>query len=536
MGVDLCRVTHPEPNDPRPSALIIGSGFGGAMAAHVLVHAGWRVTMVERGGWVDRGPGNWEPEAVGNLGPHYTADHLYADMRHGRPRDVGGYHCVGGPSVFYGGVSLRFREADFEPVAEIDGESAAAWPYRYEDLEPWYTRAETLLGVAGQEDEDPTEPRHGAPYLHPPLPLAPISARIARAASSLGLRPFRLPLALNTAVVPGRATCIACATCDGYACAIEAKNDLATVVLGPLLARGLDLQSDTVVTRLHHDGRRVTSASGTDLQSGEPATFAASQVILAAGALATPHLLLESGLDRLGPGGDAVGRYLTRHKNEIVLGFFASPPDPDRRFHKQLGIHDFYFGAPDGRGPAARLGGLQQLPTPPVALARDGLPWLLKPLAPLVRHLTGLLLIAEDQPRRDNRVTLGTTTDREGMRRLEIHHQYSARDLAAAAVLRRAARRILRRTGALVCYTHVIDTWSHALGTARMGVDPATSVLDGDCRVRGIDNLLVTDGSALPRAAGVNPSLTIAANALRAASRLVERVGTPGLAARSRHG
>lgn len=522
-------MSDPTTTEATPTALIIGSGFGGAMAAQALVGAGWRVTLVERGGWVERGPWNWEPSQVGNLGPHYTGDDLHLDTSRPGPRPVGAYHAVGGPSVFYGGVSLRYREADFEPTPTIDGESGARWPFDYAALEPYYGRAELLLGVSGTSGEDPTEPPRSAGYPAPPLPLAPISERIARAARALGFRPFRLPLALNTTPQEGRATCIACATCDGYACAIEAKNDLATVIIRPLLARGLALHTETVITRLHADGRRITAATGKDLRSGRSVRFEADHVVLAAGALATPHLLLASGLEHRNPAGDAIGRYLTRHKNEILLGFFAARPDPEGTFHKQLGIHDLYFGAPDG--PSGRAGGLQQLPTPPVALARDGLPWPIKPLAPLVSHLTGLLVIAEDQPRHDNHVRLGHGTNRDGMPRLEIRHRYSARDLAAARALRRAARRILRRAGALFCYRHVIDTWSHALGTVRMGADPATSPLDGDCRFRGLDNLLVTDGSAMPRSAGVNPSLTIAANALRAATRLAARTtGATGIA------
>ncbi len=525
-------MSQPAKTEANPSALVIGSGFGGAMAAHALIEAGWRVTLVERGGWVARGPQNWAPDAVGNLGPHYVGQDLYADTTGGRRRAVGAYHCVGGPSVFYGGVSLRFREADFLPNDAIDGDSGACWPFGYGTLEPHYARAESLLGVAGVAGEDPTEPWRSAPYPAPPLPLAPVSERIAAAARDLGLQPFRLPLALNTVERPGRHACVACPTCDGYACAIEAKNDLATVILRPLLARGLELHHDTVITRLHVEADRVAAATGHHLPSGTPVRFGADHVVLAAGALATPHLLLASGLASRNPGGDALGRYLTRHKNEILLGFFARRPDRVGEFHKQLGIHDLYFGAPGG--PDARAGALQQLPTPPEALARDGLPWALKPLAPLVRHLTGLLLIAEDQPRAGNRVLLGTGTDRDGMPRLEIRHQYSERDLAAAAALRRAARRILRRAGALFLYRHVIDTWSHALGTVRMGVDPRSSLLDGDCRFRGLANLLVTDGSALPRAAGVNPSLTIAANALRAAERLAIRAAA-GTATAERH-
>ncbi len=496
------------------------------MAAQALIDAGWRVTMVERGTWVPRGPENWHAESVGTLGPHYSKTDLYRANSEATTKPVGAFHCVGGPSVFYGGVSLRFREADFAATPVIAGTSGAAWPFDYAALEPYYAKAETLIGVAGQAGIDPTEPPRSGPFPADPLPLAPVSERIAAAARAEGLTPFPLPLAINTGERPGRTTCIACPTCDGFACAIEAKNDLATTVIRPLLARGLDLRPETVITGLEVTDGRVVVAVGTDRRHGTPVRFETPWVVLAAGALATPHLLLASGLAEHNPAGDHVGRYLMRHKNEILLGFFRRRPDPEQRFHKQLGIHDLYLGDPAGGGPSGPLGALQQLPTPPVSLARDGLPGPLKPLAGLVSHLTGLLVIAEDQPQATNRVRLDGGHDRDGMPRLVIEHRYSQRDLDATAVLRGTARRVLRRAGAWFVYRHVIDTWSHALGTVRMGPDPTTAPLDGDSRFRGIDNLLVVDGSALPRSAGVNPSLTIAANALRAADRLAQRVAS----------
>src|SRR5512143_431646 len=114
----------PPPLPPRPAAtkfgvmnfdaIVVGSGFGGALAAKVLVEAGWRVLMLERGEWVSRGAHNWTPEGVGQLTDHYSLEAPYLADPAG-PRPLGAYHCVGGPSVFYGGVSLRFRERDFEP-------------------------------------------------------------------------------------------------------------------------------------------------------------------------------------------------------------------------------------------------------------------------------------------------------------------------------------------------------------------------------------------------------------------------------------
>jgi len=504
-------------------AIVIGSGFGGAMTARVLVEAGWSVLMLERGDWVTRGAENWSAGAVGPLTAHYSTESPYLLTGGGGETQVGAFHCVGGPSVFYGGVAFRFRAEDFEHNPEIAGATGARWPWAYDEIEPYYGEAERILGVAGESGIDPTEPRRSVPYPQPPADLAPISRRIRGAAEELGCRPFRLPLAINYATGPRRNPCIGCGTCDGFACAIGAKNDLATVIVAPLLRLGLQLRVNTVVTGLTAEGGRITAVQAVDSVSGCAVSYRAGTVILAAGALASPHLLLTSGLNKLNPGGHLVGRYLMRHLNEIVFGVFPQPPNPDSGFHKQLAIHDFYFGHQLLRNPRGKLGGIQQLATPPVGLVRTQLPRLLgAACAPWVDHLTGLLVIAEDQPQYENRVVLdGGPTDRYGLPRLRVDHRYSDRDVAAGRALAGRARAILRQAGAWAFYHHRIRTLSHAVGTVRMGPDPRTSALDRDCRFRGLENLYVVDGSALPTSAGVNPSLTIAANSLRAAHRMI---------------
>lgn len=144
------------------------------------------------------------------------------------------------------------------------------------------------------------------------------------------------------------------------------------------------------------------------------------------------------------------------------------------------------------------------------------------PLGGFVEHLISALVIAEDEPQPDNRVTLDASDrDSFGLPRLVVSHSYSAGDKRRRRMLVRRAKRILRRVGAWSFYTHNIKTFSHAFGTVRMGEDSTGSPLDPDSRFRGIENLLVVDGSALPTGGAVNPSLTIAANALRAADRLV---------------
>jgi choline dehydrogenase-like flavoprotein len=194
-------------------------------------------------------------------------------------------------------------------------------------------------------------------------------------------------------------------------------------------------------------------------------------------------------------------------------------------FHKQVGIHDFYFGHPAIPGPAGKLGGLQQLATPPAELVKAHLPRPLRSVvAAMVPHVTGLLVMAEDQPRPDNRVEIDPrSVDRYGLPQLVITHRYGRRDREAGSALVRQARRLLRHAGAGLTCVRPIRTFSHAVGTLRMGPDPSTSVLDLDGRFRGTDNLYVTDASAFPTSGGVNPSLTIAAHALRVGERLGTR-------------
>ncbi|HEY0986894.1 MAG TPA: GMC family oxidoreductase [Kofleriaceae bacterium] len=499
-------------------AVIVGSGFGGAMAAHRLVAAGARVLMIERGEWVPRGPEAWLPGASLELTPAYAKDIPYRCATGGHGNVIGGYACVGGPSVYYGCVAFRFRERDFTGDAGVIGDSGAAWPVRYDELEPYYREAEQLLRIAGDDAGDPTAPRRAAPFPFPPARLAHVTERMVDSAVALGLSPFHLPLAID------HARCVACRTCDTYACAIEAKNDVATTMIRPLIARGLTLETGTVAVRIEVADGAARRIHVVRRATGRPEAIAARHIIIAAGALGSAHLVLASRLDELSPARAAVGRYLMRHANAMTFGFYPERPDREHRFHKQIALHDWYFGDPAGSDTdgLTKLGGVQQMMTPPVELVRAHLPRPLRALAAFTEHLTGLLCIAEDQPDAGNGCSVDwSVRDAYGLPQLVIDHRYSARDRAASGALVRRARRVLAHTGALFSYTHRVKTFSHAVGTLRMGLDPATSPLDEVCRFRNVANLWVTDGSALPMSAGVNPSLTIAANALRAADAIV---------------
>lgn len=500
--------------ETRSDVVVVGSGFGGAMAARTLLEAGYGVRILERGPWLDRR----EPAAP--RGPRDLDAFFDSPVPHRLGRGGNGVvpddqANVGGPSVFFAAVSSRFRAADFDPAPEIVGDSGASWPITYADLEPYYAEAEAALGVAGPEAGGATEPPRSRPYAQPLPPLSETARRLDGAARRLGYTPFRLPLAINYQHGHGRRSCESCAFCDGFPCLIGAKNDVASRILPPLLERGLELEPSTIATRLLRRGRRIVAVEARDASTGERSRHHADLHVLAAGSLASPGLVLVSGLQRVNRAGDLVGRFLTRHCNAHVFGLFWNRPDSTREFHKQLGIDDFYFGDPRGKGPAGKLGMIQQMATPWVAVVLA--PRALAPVArPLVEHMTGFIVMAEDQPRRENRVVMDGLA-RTGAPRTRVLYEHSPRDLAARAALIRRAKEILREAGSRAHVVVPLNTFSHAMGTLRMGADPATSVVDPGCRFRGLDNLYVVDGSVMPTAAGVNPSLTIAAAAIRTA-------------------
>ena len=283
---------------------------------------------------------------------------------------------------------------------------------------------------------------------------------------------------------------------------------------------GLELRPNAVVVRLVEERGRIVAVEYVDRRSGERHRVHGERIVLAAGALASPHLVLASGLTAASPAPHAVGRYLMRHRNSIIFGLFPSRTNRAREFHKQVAIHDYYLGAPGA--PPGKLGAIQQITAPGADFVKSVLPSPWGSLAaPGVPYGLGLLTIAEDQPQVANGVAIDPTRpDRFGLPRLVVTHHYTRRDVAAGRALLRAAARILYRAGALVHAWYEIKTFSHAVGTLRMGRDPATSVLDEHGKFRGLENLWVADGSAFPTAGGVNPSLTIAACALRVGAHL----------------
>ncbi|MDE2888176.1 MAG: GMC family oxidoreductase [Gemmatimonadota bacterium] len=483
-------------------AIVIGSGLGGGAAAFALSRAGFRTLLLERGGWVKRDALDWSPRGI-------LIDQRYRSRSPVEIEDDRGVHsiypneAVGGMSVFYGGASLRLREKDF-----------SNWPVDYAAMEPYYTKAEHLLEVHGQAGTDIHEPPRSGAYPYGGIELTPPAKRIYEAAKALGHRPFKMPLALNF-TNKDRPACIRCSTCDGFPCRIEAKNDVAMTLLAKAQAFDLAVMPGMIVLQLETGNGRVVRVRCLDGTSKRPVDFNAKIVILSAGALQSPAILLRSGLERL-DNHRLVGRFLMRHCNAVVTGLFPFRTNPERVFHKQLCFTDFYEDLRERLGTS--VGSIQDIYTPAPEVLKQFAPFGYGNLAAfMARYMQNLLCIAEDEPQFENRVHLTSRLDDYGIAVTGVVHRYSDRDRLRKKHLTDRARRILKQAGGLYHRIYNIETFSHAVGSLRFGNLARDSVLDECCRFRGIDNLFVLDGSFMPTSGGVNPSLTIAANALRVA-------------------
>ncbi len=493
---------------------IIGSGFGGAGCAQALTQAGVDVIVVERGGHVARDDKDWDPKSILIDKRYKSRVPIEIDQREGKDPSLEHLNeVVGGSSIFYGGAALRLRENDF-----------ASWPLSYADVAPYYDAAEALQGVRGEAGVDPHEPPRESSYPFPPNELTTAAKRIDRAARKLGMRPFRIPMAIHYPPPPGaskteREACISCFTCDGFPCKIGAKNDAEVSMLGQADPARLQVLARTVAGRLEHRDGRVVALTCHPVDGGEPLRVEAERFIVAGGAVHSPAVLLRSGLERYDRSG-LIGRQLMRHCNAMIGALFPFRINPEQANHKQICLSDLYEEARERDGTAVGL--IQDMCMPPKDAVRYLAPAGFRyAAATFSSFIQSVICVAEDRPRRNNRVFLGVTNDRYGLEQLRIHHRYGEDDLARLELLVTRAKRVLRKAGGIITKRREVDSFSHAVGSVRFGDDPTQAPLNLDCRLWGVENLYVVDGSFFPTSGGVNPSLTILANALRVSERIL---------------
>ena len=490
--------------------IIIGSGAGGGTIAHSLAASSARILVIERGDFIPQEEENWDPEAVWKH-LRYRVRERWLDRR-GRAFQPYTHYCVGGNTKFWGSVLYRLRREDFQAVEHVDGISPA-WPIDYETLEPYYERAERLFHVRGQHGVDPTEPSRQS-YPYPPIPHAPAMAEIVEQLKGLGLHPFSLPLGV---LRPGeQGGCLLCNTCNSFPCKVHAKSDTDVCCLRETLQRPtVSLWTNAFARRLLTDvsGKRVEAVEVE--RDGETRRVEAPVVIVSCGAVNSAALLLRSANAKhptgLANSSGLVGRRYMAHLATMMQGFH-----PFRRnttvFQKTVGLNDFYLHGPDGGYP---LGQVQSQGRTHGVMAQTVAPWVpLWAYDAWVSRGVDWLVMSEDLPREDNRVTL----EPDGRIRLD----YRPNNLAEHERLVKETKRILRTLGfwVVVAHSHRERNTTHQCGTLCFGSDPRTSVLDAVCRSHDVDNLFVVDASFFPSSAAVNPGLTIAAQALRIADHI----------------
>lgn len=491
--------------------LIVGSGMGGGTLAFALRDAGVRVLIAERGERLPREPQNSDAAEVYLHHRYQNADTWY-DGATGAPFVPGVYYYVGGNTKVYGASLPRFRESDFGQKASADGFSPA-WPFTYADLEPHYCEAERLYAVRGEAGMDSTEPPRSIDFLLPALEHEPAIAELAAAFAEQGLRPFRMASGMQLDDQSARESCT---RCDGAPCATGRKSDAENCAIDPALASAnVTLQTGLRIDRLLTDGAGGRIRAALAVRSdGRLVRIEATTFVLAAGAVNSAVVMLRSASARhprgLANSSGLLGRNYMVHNSTFVVAV-----DPRRlnttRWQKTLGLNDWYDANDQGDLPLGNVQMLGKLAGPMLRMGAPFVPlWILERLS---RHSVDLYLTTEDLP-------VPTNAVRVIRGRIAIF--WTPTNLRAHQMLTRRMRRALRRAGYPFVLTKRmgIATNSHQCGTAVAGSDPATSVLDADCRTHDIDNLYLADSSFFPSSGALNPALTIAANAFRIAPKI----------------
>jgi choline dehydrogenase-like flavoprotein len=526
-------------------AVIVGTGMGGATIGYALARSGQSVLFLEKGF------ARSSASLTGKYAEVFFGAEEVAGRQH-RPilsaagrdwsmlEDVSAKRSktfapfvgagVGGSSALYGMALERFFPSDFEPrknFVEVDETTVPErWPITYQELVPFYEQAEALFGLQGGRDPlrpDVATPMHAAP------PLSAAGSELSEYLKTKGLHPYRLPMACK--FVPG------CASCQGYLCPNECKNDSARACLSPALHEYRAVLLDQCeVHRFQASADHVTALECS--QDKRRFIVRGKTIVLAAGALASPALLLRSTSatwpDGLANRSGLVGRNLMRHLVDLYALRPTTRETWDNR-RKELAFSDFYVH--DG----VRLGAVQsfgRLPPAPVLAAhlRKDLgekigTWAAKAIRladPLLKPILGAMVerdmllagMVEDLPYPDNALTVALDGNiriryrmrAEAIRRVKLH-----RRLITSALEDYRIR--------LIKQAHNNEQLAHACGTCRFGDDAQTSVLDRNNRAHDLVNLFIVDGSFFPSSSGTNPALTIAANALRVAQGIIAGVG-----------
>jgi choline dehydrogenase-like flavoprotein len=528
----------------RADVLVIGAGAGGSVAARHLAEAGYRVVCLEQGSWanVSDFPGDkleWELVSDKQWSPDPNVRRQPADY----PLEISSspitpvmYNAVGGSTVHFCAQWVRMRRQDFK-VRTVDG-LADDWPISYEEMRPFYERIDQEMMISGMAG-DPAYPP-GPPPLLPPIPIGLIGRRAAEGMNRLGWHWWPAAHAIRSQAVGSLAGCERTGTCMFGGCPKGAKSSTDTTMWPSALAHGAKLVTGARVREITVGERGLATGAVYVDRTGREHHQQGDVVIVAGNGVGTARLLLLSTSSRFPDGlansSGLVGKRLMLHPYMSVLGIYEDPlegwlgPWGTQLLSLEFADHDESRGFPRGaQWDVMPLGG------PLFSLFRyDDRPfderWGPSVHALLERtlgHAFDWGVGIEDLPHETNAVTLDPAlTDGDGIPAPKIAFTIDDDMRANLRFQLDRAREAHEAAGAIDTIEADWSAWGwHLLGTARMGDDPAASVVDRYCAAHDVPNLYVMDGSVFVTSGPMAPTATICANALRCTEHLIARAG-----------
>ena len=523
--------------------VVVGSGFAGGSIAWTLARAGYKVIVFEQGPYLAEKDFRHDEVANFNLNALTNDPKKSPQTFRATPKErfQKGLHllygrCVGGSSVHFTANFWRFREIDFKErslLGPLAGTGFDDWPISYQDLEPYYTRAEQVLGVSGDNSLNPFEPPRSAPLPLPPLPIKSSGVLFEAATRKLGWHPFPAPMAVISRQHRGRVPCQHCGFCEGYGCEYGAKSSaLATVIREAEATGNCEIRADSYVRKVETDrSGRATGVVYFD-KAGKEHLQRAKAVVVSANGAETPRLLLLS-KSNLFPNGLAnssgfVGKHLMFNGNITATGVFEHELNEWKSVQPSRVIWDFYEadlrrGFYGGGGMDSRFGPLGPIDAAFSSVPRDSKRWGAE-FARAVRHNFSRRMDvfghSTSLPVPTNAVELDPQLkDAWGVPALRTTYHDHEDDLKTMEFFREHALEVLEAAGAVQKWAPPVEAQPvgvHLLGTCRMGDDPKSSVIDRNHRTHDVKNLFLCDGSSFVTSGRGQPTETIAALGFRA--------------------
>ena len=536
------------PTDTEVDFVVIGSGPAGASVARELTRKGFDVVVLEQGRKV--GPEDIEHDELGAFEwPRWTNDPAVSPQTYRKTPDETAQkqlyakyaRAVGGTSLHFTANYWRFRPIDFREFSAkggVSGSNLADWPITYDELEPYYTAVEWAIGVSGEVSSDPREPKHSKPYPLPPLNVTSPGVLLEVGAKKLGWSSKAAPMAILSREYNGRQPCHNCGFCFAFPCEWGAKSGANYTMIPEALATGrCELRTDSYVRKIEtNDAGRVTGVIYFDKRKNEIFQTAKAVVLCANGA-ETPRLLLMSKSkqfpDGLANSSGVVGTNFMFNGSAPASGEFEHEINAHKgpvvtRISQEHYSLDAKLGFVGGGAFDFRISQPALMRT--ARMPDDGPLWgaeFKKRMRPWFLNSLDCSVHATSLPVSTNSVSLDPELkDAWGLPAIRTTFREHEHDLRLYKYMQDRGVELLAAAGATrIRPAPILDAprqTVHLLGTARMGNDPATSVVDRYHRAHDVRNLFIVDGSSLVTGGRGQPTLTIQALAFRAADHIAE--------------